>query len=81
MGSFDIALASLEKYEQLAFDEVVTELDTLGEDSYKDNTLIMQLLHDNLTLWTSDMQVSVLLQYLLFLFFVIFFINLSYIHT
>lgn len=81
MGSFDMALASLEKYEQLAFDEVVTKLDTLGEDSYKDNTLIMQLLHDNLTLWTSDMQVSVLLQYLLFLFFVIFLINLSYIHT
>ena len=24
------------------------------EDSYKDSTLIMQLLRDNLTLWTSD---------------------------
>jgi hypothetical protein len=32
-------------------------LDTLGEESYKDSTLIMQLLRDNLTLWTSDMQV------------------------
>ena len=31
------------------------ELDTLGEESYKDSTLIMQLLRDNLTLWTSDM--------------------------
>jgi len=31
-------------------------LDTLGEESYKDSTLIMQLLRDNLTLWTSDMQ-------------------------
>ncbi|CAD5314509.1 unnamed protein product [Arabidopsis thaliana] len=29
---------------------------TLGEESYKDSTLIMQLLRDNLTLWTSDMQ-------------------------
>jgi len=29
-------------------------LDTLNEESYKDSTLIMQLLRDNLTLWTSD---------------------------
>ena len=33
----------------------IAELDTLGEESYKDSTLIMQLLRDNLTLWTSDM--------------------------
>ncbi|KAJ0795172.1 putative 14-3-3 protein [Helianthus annuus] len=37
-----------------AFDEAIAELDTLGEDSYKDSTLIMQLIHDNLTLWTYD---------------------------
>jgi len=37
-----------------AFDEAIAELDTLSEDSYKDSTLIMQLLRDNLTLWTSD---------------------------
>ncbi|XP_072426809.1 14-3-3 protein beta/alpha-1 [Chiloscyllium punctatum] len=39
-----------------AFDEAIAELDTLNEDSYKDSTLIMQLLRDNLTLWTSDNQ-------------------------
>ncbi|KAL7861850.1 hypothetical protein SRHO_G00132910 [Serrasalmus rhombeus] len=37
-----------------AFDEAIAELDTLNEESYKDSTLIMQLLRDNLTLWTSD---------------------------
>ncbi|PVV04771.1 hypothetical protein BB560_000717 [Smittium megazygosporum] len=41
-----------------AFDQAIAELDTLSEDSYKDSTLIMQLLRDNLTLWTSDMNES-----------------------
>jgi 14-3-3 protein beta/theta/zeta len=39
-----------------AFDDAIAELDTLNEESYKDSTLIMQLLRDNLTLWTSDTQ-------------------------
>ncbi|KAH7656698.1 14-3-3 protein [Dioscorea alata] len=38
-----------------AFDEAISELDSLNEESYKDSTLIMQLLKDNLTLWTSDL--------------------------
>jgi len=37
-----------------AFDDAIAELDTLSEECYKDSTLIMQLLRDNLTLWTSD---------------------------
>ena len=37
-----------------AFDDAIAELDTLSEESYKDATLIMQLLRDNLTLWTSE---------------------------
>lgn len=49
-----------------AFDEAIAELDTLGEDSYKDSTLIMQLLRDNLTLWTSDIAVSLGLSFITF---------------
>ncbi|KAK9062392.1 hypothetical protein SSX86_019578 [Deinandra increscens subsp. villosa] len=37
-----------------AFYEAIPELDTLGEDFYKDSTLILQLLRDNFTLWISD---------------------------
>lgn len=37
-----------------AFDQAIAKLDSLNEESYKDSTLIMQLLRDNLTLWTSD---------------------------
>merc|ERR1712173_133013 len=36
------------------FDDADEKLDTLNDASYKDSTLIMQLLRDNLTLWTSS---------------------------
>lgn len=41
-----------------AFDDALAELDHLTEESYKDSTLIMQLLRDNLTLWTSEQGVD-----------------------
>lgn len=36
-----------------AFDDAIEQLDSLSEEHYRDSTLIMQLLRDNLTLWTS----------------------------
>merc|ERR1711972_570473 len=44
------------KMARTAFEDVIAELDSVAEDSYKDSTLIMQLLRDNLTLWTSDQE-------------------------
>lgn len=37
-----------------AFDEAISQLDSLSDSTYKDSTLIMQLLRDNLTIWTSE---------------------------
>ena len=37
-----------------AFDDAIANLDNVTDESYKDATLIMQLLRDNLTLWHSD---------------------------
>ena len=37
-----------------AFDDAISELDSLEDGTYKDSTLIMQLLRDNLTLWESE---------------------------
>jgi len=37
-----------------AFDEAISKLDKIGEAEYKDSTLIMQLIRDNLSLWTSE---------------------------
>lgn len=37
-----------------AFDDAISKLDMLNDNNYKDSTLIMQLLRDNLTLWTSE---------------------------
>merc|ERR1711972_1216159 len=44
------------KMARTAFEDAIAELDNVAEDSYEDSTLIMQLLRDNLTLWTSDQE-------------------------
>merc|ERR1712151_465334 len=44
------------KMARTAFEDAIAELDNVAEDSYKDSTLIMQPLRDNLTLWTSDQE-------------------------
>lgn len=42
------------KLAKKAFDEAIQKLDALTDSTYKDSTLIMQLLRDNLTLWQSE---------------------------
>lgn len=37
-----------------AFDDALLVLDKLGEHDFKDSTLLMQLIRDNLTLWTGE---------------------------
>ena len=44
------------KLAKTAFDNAIADLDGLEEDEYRDSATIMQLLRDNLTLWTSDLQ-------------------------
>ena len=51
MGSPDIAV----KLAKQAFDNAIADLEDVEEDVYKDSASIMQLLRDNLTLWTSDL--------------------------
>ena len=38
-----------------AFDDAIQDLDNVEDEYYKDTTLIMQLIRDNLTLWTSEL--------------------------
>lgn len=51
LSSPDIAC----KLAKQAFDNAIQDLDGLEEEEYRDSATIMQLLRDNLTLWTSDL--------------------------
>jgi 14-3-3 protein epsilon len=42
------------KLAKTAFDSAISDLDGLDEDEYRDSATIMQLLRDNLTLWTNE---------------------------
>ena len=55
LSSPDIAC----KLAKQAFDNAIADLDGLEEDEYRDSATIMQLLRDNLTLWTSDLNEQV----------------------
>lgn len=43
------------KLAKAAFDNAIADLDGLEEEEYRDSATIMQLLRDNLILWTSDL--------------------------
>ena len=44
------------KLAKLTFDSAISDLESLEDDKYKESATIMQLLRDNLTLWTADNQ-------------------------
>ncbi len=44
------------KLAKTAFDSAIGDLEHLEDEQYKDSATIMQLLRDNLTLWTADAQ-------------------------
>jgi 14-3-3 protein epsilon len=39
-----------------AFDDAIADIEHIDEEQYKDATTIMQLIRDNLTLWTSELE-------------------------
>lgn len=39
-----------------AFEDAIANIDNVNEENYKDCTAIMQLLRDNITLWSSEHQ-------------------------
>jgi len=44
------------KMAKTTFDAAISDLESLDDDKYKESATIMQLLRDNLTLWTTDKQ-------------------------
>lgn len=41
---------------KMAFDDAIADIENIQESNYKDSTTIMQLMRDNLTLWTSELE-------------------------
>jgi 14-3-3 protein epsilon len=39
-----------------AFDDAIADIEKIEEENYKDSTTIMQLIRDNLTLWTQELE-------------------------
>ena len=44
------------KLAKQAFDDAIADIEKIDEENYKDSTTIMQLIRDNLTLWTSELE-------------------------
>jgi len=44
------------KLAKTAFDDAIADIEHIKDDNYKDSTTIMQLMRDNLTLWTSELE-------------------------
>ncbi len=38
-----------------AFDVAIADLDNMDDDYFRESTLLMQLLRDNIQLWTSEL--------------------------
>ena len=38
-----------------AFDVAIADLENMDDDHFRDSTLLMQLLRDNIQLWTSEL--------------------------
>lgn len=43
------------KLAKTAFDDAIADIENIQDVNYKDSTTIMQLMKDNLTLWTSEL--------------------------
>lgn len=39
-----------------AFEEAIANIDTVNEENYKECTMILQLMRDNITLWGGEEQ-------------------------
>lgn len=45
------------KIAKYAFDSAIVDMDVLDEENYQDTAVVLQLLKDNLVLWTTDQKI------------------------